>query len=201
MSAVSVIGVVEPRVRFAVEDGVVVSDTLHSPSLPRAKSKSVAVRDCDERVSAMNTLKHLPPRFFAVRSTPPSKNSEVRSVLPGPSCLFDVGHGVVIEVLMGNGPEFVVAQTASSPAVDLQSTPCAAGVVLSAPPAPPSQRYTSIVLTPPPFVNAETTSRSPSTWFPVNATLGPAETQPALSWRNQKATFPSPVLALRSRPK
>src|SRR5437867_5478192 len=143
-------------------DGVVVVLAVHSPSLPRAKSNSVAVRDWEERVSAMNTLKHLPPRFFAVRSTPPSKNSEVRSVLPGPSCLFEVGQGVVIEPVMGRGPELVVAQTASFPVVVLQSTPCAAGFVLSEPLAPPSHRYTSMVLTPPPFVNEDTTRRSPS---------------------------------------
>src|SRR5437773_10908056 len=122
MYAVSVIGAVEPRIRSAVEEGVVVSDTEHSPSLPRAKSNSVAVRDCEERVSAMNTLKHLPPRFFAVRSTPPSKNSEVRSVLPGPSCLFEVGQGVVMESGLGRGPALVVAQAASLPVLVLLST-------------------------------------------------------------------------------
>ena len=35
---------------------------VHSPSVPRAKSNSVAVSDCEERVSARNVLKHLPPR-------------------------------------------------------------------------------------------------------------------------------------------
>src|SRR5712691_5607305 len=34
--AVSVIEAVEPRVRSAVDDGVVVMDTVHSPSVPRA---------------------------------------------------------------------------------------------------------------------------------------------------------------------
>src|SRR6185503_16202725 len=104
-------------------DGVVVVLESHSPSLPRAKSKSVAVSDCEERVSPMNTLKHLPPRFVAVRSIPPSKNSETRSVWATPSCLLAVSHGVLMLPFIGMVPEFVVAQTASPESVDLQSTP------------------------------------------------------------------------------
>ena len=57
------------------------------------------------------------------------------------------------------------------------------------------------MLTPPPLVKAETTSRSPSTWLPVHGVLPPADAQSASSWRNQKATFASPVLAFRSRAK
>src|SRR6185503_9523134 len=121
-------------------DGVVVVLELHSPSLPRAKSKSVAVRDCEERVSPMNTLKHLPPRFVFVRLRPPSKNSASRRVVPTPSCLFEVGQGVEIVPLIGSAPVFVVAQTSSPPAVVLQSAPWATEVAPSEPFAPPFQR-------------------------------------------------------------
>src|SRR4051812_36572199 len=42
--------------------GVVTVVEEHSPSVPSAKSKSVAVSDCDERVSPVKVLKHLPAR-------------------------------------------------------------------------------------------------------------------------------------------
>ena len=120
-------------------DGVVVVLAVHSPSLPRAKSNSVAVRDWEERVSPMNTLKHLPPRFVRVRLRPPSKNSASWRVFPTPSVLFEVFHGVVIGPVIG-APVFVVAQTSSPPAVPLQSAPWATDVAPSDPPAPPFQR-------------------------------------------------------------
>src|SRR5207245_520960 len=157
MSARSVIGSVEPSWRVDC-DGVVVTDAPHSPSTPRAKSNSVAVSDCEERVSPMNVLKHLPPMCAAVRFTPPSKNSETSFVEP--PFLFAVSQGGSSVPFVGS---LTVAHAASPPRVDLQSTPCATGVVPSEPVAPPFQRYTSIVLTTPPLVNAETISRSPST--------------------------------------
>src|SRR5262245_13263111 len=52
--------------------GVVVVVERHSPSEPRAKSNSVAVRDCEERVSPTKVLKHLPARPVSVRLMPPS---------------------------------------------------------------------------------------------------------------------------------
>src|SRR5258706_5414528 len=121
-------------------DGLVVVLEAHSPSAPRAKSKSVAVSDCEERVSPMKTLKHLPPRLVAVRSIPPSKNSEIRSVLPTPSCLLAVSQGVEIVPVIGRLPELVVAQMASPERVDLQSTPWATEFVPRVPFAPPFQR-------------------------------------------------------------
>src|SRR5947207_15834483 len=62
--------------------GVVSVVDVHSPILPSAKSNSVAVSDCEERVSPMNTLKHLPARLLLVRLRPPSKNSEVWRLCP-----------------------------------------------------------------------------------------------------------------------
>src|SRR5579859_2596109 len=61
------------------------------------KSLSVAVVDWDERVSAMNVLKHgtlsAPPKI-AIRSTPPSKNSPGAKVFPPPVFPLSVkGHG------------------------------------------------------------------------------------------------------------
>src|SRR5262249_7649668 len=53
-----------------------VSD-LHSPRVPRAKSYSVAVSDCDERVSPTKALKHVLGIWAFVRLIPPSKNSAV----------------------------------------------------------------------------------------------------------------------------
>ncbi len=88
----------------------------------------------------MNSLKHLPPRPFAVRLSPPSKNSADWSLVPTPSTLLAVSHWVFIVPVMALGPELVVAQTASPPAVDLQSTPWAFGFGLSTPLAPPSHR-------------------------------------------------------------
>src|SRR5262245_20550470 len=52
--------------------GVVVVVERHSPSERRAKSNSVAVRDCEERVSPTKVLKHLPARPVSVRLMPPS---------------------------------------------------------------------------------------------------------------------------------
>src|SRR5262245_1476117 len=48
--------------------------TLHSGKLPIVKSESVAVGDCDERVSAIKVAKQ-PSRPNAVRSMPSSRNS------------------------------------------------------------------------------------------------------------------------------
>ena len=91
---------------------------------------------------------------------------------PTPSVLFAVSHGVVIGPLMPSGDPFVVAQTSSPASTDLlvQSMP-STPVSTSSPLAPPFHLKTLIVLTPPPLVKAETTSRSPSLWLPVNAVL------------------------------
>ena len=68
--------------------GVVFVVDRHSPSRPREKSNSVAVSDVDERVSAMNVLKHVgavPPPLSAnacVMLIPPSKKSGGTTVLP-----------------------------------------------------------------------------------------------------------------------
>ena len=69
-----------------------------------------------------------------MRLIPPSKNSATRRLLPGPSCLLDVSHGVVIV------PVLTLPQTVSLPAVVSQSTPAAIGSGFSEPSAPPSQR-------------------------------------------------------------
>src|SRR6476661_8296613 len=125
----------------------------------------------------MNVLKHLPPRPVAVRFRPPSKNSVERRECPAPSCLFAVGHGVWIV------PELTVAQEMSLAPVVLQSAPWeeAMGVGFN-----------------PPLVKADTTSRSPSVWTPVKVAVPPLSVHPTFwSWRNQNATFASPVLALR----
>ena len=91
-------------------------------------------------MSPTKTLKQWPPRLVFVRLSPPSKNSETWRVLPTPSVLFAVSHGVVIAVLIARVPEFVVAQVASPGPVDLQSTPWATEVVPSVPVASPFQR-------------------------------------------------------------
>jgi hypothetical protein len=83
--------------------------------------------------------------------------------------------------------------------VAVQSPPLAIGVVPSEPPAPPFQRKALIEDTTPPFVNVDTTKRSPSTWFPVTLDVPFCVEQPAVaSWRNQKPTFASPFGKLRS---
>src|SRR5437667_1428940 len=51
-----------------------VAARLHNGKLPVTKSDSVAVGDCEERVSARNAEKQ-PPKPRAVRSTPSSRNS------------------------------------------------------------------------------------------------------------------------------
>jgi len=101
------ISLLEPAAGF----GVVVVVEWHSPSEPRAKSNSVAVRDCEERVSPTKVLKHLPERPVVVRLMPPSKNSPGSSVLPSPVVLplLFVSHGVWIV------PVFAVAQMLSPP--------------------------------------------------------------------------------------
>src|SRR2546428_14166477 len=95
----------------------------------------------------MNMLKHFPPRPFAVRSSPPSKNSETSFVEP--PFLFAVSHGG------SSGPVFGVfagGQAASAPSVDLQFRPCATGAV-SRSQAPPTFPRTKAIVPPnPPFV-------------------------------------------------
>ena len=143
-------------------DGVVSVVEPHSPITPLAKSNRVAVRDCDERVSPMKTLKQCPARPVLVRFSPPSKNCAVGRLWPTPVVLAAVSHGVVTVAVLA------VAQAESLVPVcgSRQSTPCAEGVGFRNPgngcAASMVQRYTSIVLTTPPFVNAETISRSPS---------------------------------------
>jgi hypothetical protein len=90
----------------------------------------------------MKTLKHLPARLLAVRSRPPSKNSEVRKLWPTPSCLFAVSHGVEIVPPVPLVGPLTVAQATSlvPPLCVLQSPPSATGVVPSEPFAPPFQR-------------------------------------------------------------
>src|SRR5207247_905256 len=69
----------------------------HSPSLPRAKSNSVAVIVAEERVSGTNVLKHrgvVPPALLnaCVMSIPPSKKSGGTTVLPTPRVASEVSH-------------------------------------------------------------------------------------------------------------
>jgi hypothetical protein len=86
--------------------------------------------------------------------------------------------------------------------VAVQSPPLATGVVPSEPLAPPFHRYALIVETTPPFVNAETMKMSPSTWLPVKLVVPFCAEQFAVeSWRNQKATFASPLFEFRSKAK
>src|SRR3954469_17980831 len=108
----------------------------------------------------MKELKQWPAMPASVRSTPPSKNSEVRSWWPGPSILLEVSHGVLIRPFVPLVRLLVVAQAVSRALVVLQSTPWATGVVPSDPPAPPFHRYTSTVDTEPPLVKDETMRRS-----------------------------------------
>jgi hypothetical protein len=55
-------------------DLVVVIDAEHSGNVPKSKSDSVAVIDCDERLSVMKLEKHWFASLRFVMSTPPSKN-------------------------------------------------------------------------------------------------------------------------------
>src|SRR5262245_44956710 len=92
----------------------------------------VEVSACDVRVSPRKVLKHFPARFDWVRSRPPSKNSDVLRVWPTsvPGLTFlAVSQGVVMVFVLD------VAQVASPAVVsgDVQSTPCATGVVFSEP--------------------------------------------------------------------
>src|SRR2546423_13202294 len=68
---------------------------------PVAKSKMVAVGDCDERVSPRNRAKHC-SSWSAVRSTPPSKNSRAFNAPPS---LSGWAHGGLVggEVTGGRG--------------------------------------------------------------------------------------------------
>src|SRR5262245_53277234 len=91
------------------------------------------------------------------------------------------------------------AHEESPPSVVSHSWPWATGFGLSEPLAPPVHRYTSIVLTVPPLVNADTINRSPSVWLPWNKP--PPWGQATVPCRNQNATLPSPVTALRSSAK
>src|SRR5712672_1609653 len=87
-SAAESVAVTEPPpIERLDADGVVTSDDVQWPRAPPAKSNSVAVSDCEERVSPRNDWKHSLERFSAVRSTPPSKNSEAWRVVPTPSVL------------------------------------------------------------------------------------------------------------------
>ena len=58
-------------------DWLVVIVAEHRLNVPEAKSDSVAVVDCDERVSARKLEKHVSPNPRSVRSRPPSKNVPV----------------------------------------------------------------------------------------------------------------------------
>ncbi len=88
------------------------------PELRRGRSRTASrSATVDERVSAMNVLKHLPPRSLSVRLMPPSKNSEVRRLWPTPSCLFDGQPRVVIV------PVLTVAQAVDRPASVVRRRP------------------------------------------------------------------------------
>ena len=125
-----------------------------------------------------------------------------------PGFFVSVSHGTsvpVLEPLPSSRTPFTIAQTASPKAARSQPAPTATGAGFSAPPAPPTHSYTFTVLTTPPLVNSETTSRSPSMWLPVKlVVLGPAAgamQSTAGSCRNQKPTLPSPAFENRSRAK
>src|SRR5262245_60109073 len=118
----------------------------------------------------MNVLKHdgagvpVPWNAF-VRSIPPSKKSGGTILFrPIPPVASADSHGEIRLVLNGFAPELVVAHIVSVPDWFLQSPAvpiCTSGL------APPTQRYAVMLLTPPPFVNSETTSTSLMTCLPV----------------------------------
>src|SRR5919108_1268004 len=130
----------------------------------------------------MNVLKHVAPPSVSVRLMPPSKKSGGTTVLPT-ALPFAVSHFVVIASFSSFGPEFVVAQMSSPVPAALQSPPLEIGNSSHTPGSSglsmqlfvPSQRYASMLLTPPPFVNADTTRTSPSRWLPAKSTAPPVD--------------------------
>src|SRR4051812_4625522 len=122
----------------APDCGVVTMPEPHEPDVPPAKSNRVAVSEVEERVSPMNELKHLSPSLRSVRLMPPSKNSDVRSLLPTPSLKLAVCHGTVIVPLVPLAVVFETAQAESPGGVFAlrQSTPAPMGVVLREPGTP-----------------------------------------------------------------
>ena len=58
-----------------------------------------------------------------------------------------------------------------------------------------------MLLTPPPFVKADTISTSPSACAPSKSAAPPVDEQLAGFWRNQKATLLLPLSLFFSRPK
>src|SRR5438105_9341830 len=105
----------------------------HTGSVPLAKSKMVAVGDCDERVAPRNRAKHC-SSWMAVRSTPPSKNS---SGLRLPPSLSGWAHGGVTAAVL------TVAHAADPAGSGVDGLghlpPVVDGVTFNVPLAPPCQ--------------------------------------------------------------
>src|SRR3954470_2797080 len=78
-------------------DMVSLVDGAHTGREPAAKSKMVAVGDCDDRVSATKVAKHRLVGSCLVMSMPPSKNSSAFSEPPSLSGWF---HGGVMATLL-----------------------------------------------------------------------------------------------------
>src|SRR5215217_290095 len=74
--------------------GVVVRPDWQLPKLPSTKSLSVAVSDCEDRVSASTLAKHSLPSPRSDRLMPASKNSPRRNVLK--PLLSVNGHGAKV---------------------------------------------------------------------------------------------------------
>src|SRR2546421_2442519 len=170
---------------------------------PVAKSKMVAVGDCDDRVSPRNRAKHC-SSWSAVRSTPPSKNSRG---LRAPPSLSGWAHGgltaaLVLTMAQAAAGSPVAGSIGSGVPGAGQSPPVPTGVVPSDPLAPPFHRSAWTLATLPPLVNAETTSRSPSWWAPVKSLAPPVELHPTEpSFRNHMAMLESPLGDAFSMPK
>src|SRR5262245_44077202 len=162
-----------------------VAEMLHSGKLPTTKSESVAVGDCDERVSARNAEKQ-PSRPSAVRSTPSSRNSPAAGLVW--PLLFVYDHGTA------TAPPFTIANVVPAGVVTGTRPPVASS---------PTHWNTLTVETEPPWVKSLTRRMSPLTclpvkgWPPFVVTFG---FWPIWLWKNQKPAVASPLLSYRSKP-
>src|SRR5206468_5209613 len=161
---------------------------------PRAKSFSVAVTDCDERVSARNEAKQGGVPSRAVMLMPPSKKLNWGNV-PAEPDFGMYAHGAAV------GDEFVMAQALGS-VFDPHRAAASLRRSRIVPPfwSPPLPTHSStwIVSVAPPFVKFARTRMSPTTWTPLN---DPSAFVVTLFWKNQNPSWASPSFAKRSAPK
>src|SRR5919201_3522066 len=167
---------------------------LQTGKAPTAKSLSVAVTDCDDRVSARNDAKHGGVVSSALTLMPPSKKLNCGKVPDGP--VFGVyAHGAAV------GIAFEMAQARSSVFVP-HFAPFSVRRSCREPPfwSPPVPTHSStwIVAVAPPFVRFASTNMSPTTWVPLN---DPFAVVVMLFWKNQNPSWASPSFANRSAPK